>query len=186
MATMVEKPWLNQYRMGPYKLPQTKEPYPRVTVHSLLDATAAEFPDKAACFYLGREISYGELKLLSDRLAAALADLGVKKGDKVGVIAPAKKVDKEKTLMGIDKLSEWGLEVEKGEHLFETFHQFAGTDKQRTQDLQQMIDKPEIRAIFIARGGYGTTRIIDNIDFNGLLKHPKWISDRIHQVIQAS
>ena len=88
MVTMAEKPWLNQYRMGPYKLPHTKEPYPRVTVHSLLNATAAEFPDKAACFYLGKEILFGELKLLSDRLAAALADLGVKKGDKVATILP--------------------------------------------------------------------------------------------------
>jgi len=85
---MAEKPWLKQYRMGPYKLPHTKEPYPRTTVHSILDATAAEFPDKAACFYLGREISYGELKLLSDRLAAALADLGVRKGDRVATILP--------------------------------------------------------------------------------------------------
>jgi long-chain acyl-CoA synthetase len=88
VATMAEKPWLKQYRMGPYKLPQTKEPYPKVTVHSILDATAAEFPDEAACFYLGKEIPYGEMKLLSDRLAAALADLGVKKGDKVATVLP--------------------------------------------------------------------------------------------------
>ncbi len=74
--------------MGPYKLPETKEPYPTITVHSLLDASAAEFPDKAACFYLGREVLYSEMKLLSDRLAAALADLGVKKGDKVATVLP--------------------------------------------------------------------------------------------------
>jgi long-chain acyl-CoA synthetase len=85
---MAEKPWLKQYRMGPYKLPHTKEPYPKTTVHSLLDATADEFPDKPACFYLGREMPYGEMKLLSDRLAAALADLGVKKGDKVATVLP--------------------------------------------------------------------------------------------------
>jgi long-chain acyl-CoA synthetase len=88
VVTMAERPWLNQYRMGPYKLPHTKEPYPRVTVHSILDATAAEFPDKAACFYLGKEISYGGMKLLSDRLAAALADLGVEKGDRVATVLP--------------------------------------------------------------------------------------------------
>jgi len=88
VVTMAEKPWLKQYRMGPYKLPPTRGPYPRMTVHSLLDATAAEFPDRAACFYLGKEISYGEMKLLSDRLAAALADLGVTKGDKVATVLP--------------------------------------------------------------------------------------------------
>lgn len=88
MGTIAERPWLNQYRLGPYKLPQTKQPYPETTVHSLLDATAAEFPDKPACHYLGREILYSEMKLLSDSLAAGLAELGVKKGDRVATILP--------------------------------------------------------------------------------------------------
>ncbi len=88
MGTIAERPWLNQYKLGPYKLPQTKQPYPETTVHSLLDATAAEFPDKSACHYLGREILYSEMKLFSDSLAAGLAELGVKKGDKVATILP--------------------------------------------------------------------------------------------------
>lgn len=83
-----EKPWLKQYKMGPYKLPHTKEPYPQITVHSLLDATAAEFPDKGACYYLGNEITYSQMKQLADRFANALADLGVKKGDKVATVLP--------------------------------------------------------------------------------------------------
>jgi long-chain acyl-CoA synthetase len=88
MASVADKPWLSGYRLGPYKLPQTKEPYPKITVHSFLDAAAAEFPDHSACFYLGNEITYKELKPLADRLAAALADLGVRKGDKVATILP--------------------------------------------------------------------------------------------------
>ena len=60
------------------------------------------------------------------------------KGDKVGVIASAKRVNKDNTLFGIDKLTEWGLEVQAGEHLFDAFHEFAGTDEQRAHDLQQM------------------------------------------------
>ena len=88
MATIAERPWLNQYKLGPYKLPQTKQPYPETTVHSLLDATAAEFPDKPACHYLGREILYSDMKRLSDSLAAGLAELGVRKGDKVATILP--------------------------------------------------------------------------------------------------
>jgi long-chain acyl-CoA synthetase len=88
VATIAERPWLNQYKLGPYKLPQTKQPYPETTVHSLLDATAAEFPDKPACHYLGREISYSDMKRLSDSLAAGLAELGVRKGDKVATILP--------------------------------------------------------------------------------------------------
>lgn len=88
MVSIAEKPWLKGYRLGPYKLPQTKEPYPKRTVQSLLDAAAAEFPDRAACSYLGNEITYKELKLEADRLAAALADLGVRKGDKVATVLP--------------------------------------------------------------------------------------------------
>jgi len=88
MATIAEKPWLKQYKLGPYKLPQTKEPYPVTTVHSLLDATAAEYPDRVACYYLGREILYSEMKQFSDSLAAALANLGVTKGDKVATVLP--------------------------------------------------------------------------------------------------
>jgi len=88
MVSVAEKPWLKHYKLGPYKLPQTKEPYPRMPLHSLLDATAAEYPDKSACFYLGNEISYEELKLEADRLAAALAGLGVRKGDRVASILP--------------------------------------------------------------------------------------------------
>ncbi|MBM3183367.1 MAG: long-chain fatty acid--CoA ligase [Chloroflexi bacterium] len=83
-----EKPWLKNYKLGPYKLPQTRQPYPRMTIQSLLDATADEYPDKSAWFYLGNEMSYKDLKLESDRFANALADLGVKKGDKVASILP--------------------------------------------------------------------------------------------------
>ena len=88
MVSVTDKPWLKSYKLGPYKLPQTKQPYPNLTIHSLLDVAAAEFPDHSACYYLGYEMSYKELKLEADRLAAALADLGIKKGDKVSTILP--------------------------------------------------------------------------------------------------
>ena len=58
---------------------------------------------------------------------------------------------------------------------FQAYHQFAGTDEQRTKDLQRMIDDPEIKAVFMARGGYGSTRIIDHLNFSSLIEHPKWI-----------
>jgi long-chain acyl-CoA synthetase len=88
MVSVADKPWLKSYKLGPYKLPQTKQPYPKAPIHSLLDAAAAEYPDNHACFYFGNEISYKDLKLEVDRLATALADLGVKKGDKVATILP--------------------------------------------------------------------------------------------------
>ncbi|MCJ7656058.1 MAG: long-chain fatty acid--CoA ligase, partial [Dehalococcoidia bacterium] len=88
MVSVADKPWLKSYKLGPYKLPQTKQPYPKAPIHSLLDAAAAEYPDNHACYYFGNEISYKDLKLEVDRLAAALADLGVRKGDKVATILP--------------------------------------------------------------------------------------------------
>ncbi len=96
-------------------------------------------------------------------------------GDKVGVVATAKVVDKTNTENGIDILRQWGLEVVIGHYVFEKYFQFAGTDEQRTDDLQIMINDPEIKAIFMVRGGYGSTRIIDRIDYKPLLQKPKWI-----------
>jgi long-chain acyl-CoA synthetase len=88
MVSVGDKPWLKQYKLGPYKLAQTKEPYPRMAISGLLDAAAAEFPGKAACAYLGREITYADLKQEADRLATALVSLGVRKDDKVATILP--------------------------------------------------------------------------------------------------
>ena len=96
-------------------------------------------------------------------------------GDKIGVVATAKKVNKENTLKGIEILKKWGLKVKIGRHVFHSFHQFAGTDEQRAEDLQKMINNPDIKAIFMVRGGYGSTRIIDQINFHSLNTNPKWI-----------
>jgi len=96
-------------------------------------------------------------------------------GDKVGVVATAKKVNRGNTLQGIGILESWGLEVKIGKYVFHSFYQFAGTDSQRMEDLQLMIDDPEIKAIFMVRGGYGSTRIIDQIKFDSLKTNPKWI-----------
>ena len=99
----------------------------------------------------------------------------LQKGDKVAVVAPAKKVNKENTLQGIKILESWDLQVKIGDSVFESSNQFAGSDVQRKADLQGMIDDQEIKAIFMLRGGYGTTRIIDDIDFKPLQNAPKWI-----------
>jgi muramoyltetrapeptide carboxypeptidase len=99
----------------------------------------------------------------------------LQKGDTVGVVATAKKVHKAHTLRGIELLKSWGLYVLVGEYVFAGHQQFAGTDEQRTQDFQAMIDNENVKAVFMVRGGYGTTRIIDQIDFSGLNKFPKWV-----------
>ena len=97
------------------------------------------------------------------------------KGDKVGIIATARKISKAEILPAAELLTKWGLEVVFGKHLFNENNQFAGTDKERAFDLQAMLDDDTVNAIIIARGGYGTVRIIDKIDFTNFIKKPKWI-----------
>lgn len=83
-----ERPWLESYRIGPFKLKHSMEPYPEMNVYKFLENTAAEFPDVVACEYAGEEMTYPELKDKVDRLASALVALGVKKGDAVATILP--------------------------------------------------------------------------------------------------
>jgi muramoyltetrapeptide carboxypeptidase len=98
----------------------------------------------------------------------------LKKGDKVAIVCPAKKlpssIDK-----AIEVLKTWGLEVILGETVNASHHQFAGDDSLRTADLQRFLDDPEIKAIIAGRGGYGTIRIIDELDFAEFKANPKWI-----------
>jgi muramoyltetrapeptide carboxypeptidase len=98
----------------------------------------------------------------------------LKKGDTVAITCPAKKLPQSMT-DAIKLLESWGLEVVLGETVNASFHQFAGDDELRARDLQRFIDDNSIKAIFAARGGYGTIRIIDHVDFSRLAANPKWI-----------
>lgn len=97
------------------------------------------------------------------------------KGDKIGIVAPARKVSEEEMRFAVDTLRKWGLEVVFGKNLFSEDHQYSGADSQRTDDLQAMLDDDSVKAIISARGGYGTLRIIDKLHFQHFKKHPKWI-----------
>jgi muramoyltetrapeptide carboxypeptidase len=98
----------------------------------------------------------------------------LKKGDKVAIVCPAKKLPKSiDTAIAI--LEDWGLEVVIGETVTASYHQFAGDDILRTADLQRYLDDPEIKAVIAGRGGYGTLRIIDELDFTKFVEDPKWI-----------
>lgn len=98
----------------------------------------------------------------------------LKKGDKVAIVCPAKKLPKS-IASGIAILESWGLEVVRGQTLSAAYHQFAGDDALRAADIQGFLDDPEIRAIIAGRGGYGTIRIIDELDFTLFNEDPKWI-----------
>lgn len=99
----------------------------------------------------------------------------LKKGDKIGIIAPARKISKEEIQSSIDIFNAWGLEVVLSKNLFNADNQFSGTENERAEALQIMLNDDSISAIISARGGYGTIRIIDKIDFTNFKKHPKWI-----------
>lgn len=96
------------------------------------------------------------------------------KGDKIAIVCPAKKL-KAPIDKAIALLESWGLEVVTGETVNASYNQFAGTDELRTADLQFFLNDPTIKAVIAGRGGYGTIRLIDNIDFTLFNESPKWL-----------
>lgn len=96
-------------------------------------------------------------------------------GDAVALLSTARKINPPDLAPAITLLQSWGLTVEQGKTLQLEHHQFAGTAPQRLADLQQVLDNPAIKAIFCARGGYGTAQIIDQLNFTQFARYPKWI-----------
>lgn len=101
----------------------------------------------------------------------------LKPGDTVAIVAPSgvlnnryDEVDRAKTL-----LKSWGLHVIVGKHVFSKANHFAGTDDERCEDFQKALDDPTVSAIWCARGGYGTVRILDKLDYSKFKQHPKWL-----------
>ena len=99
----------------------------------------------------------------------------LKKGDRVAIVATARKISSKEIEEGIQLIKSWGLVPVIGNTIDASNHQYAGTDYERAQDFQKMLDNPEIKAIWCARGGYGSVRVIDQIDFYKFVKYPKWI-----------
>lgn len=99
----------------------------------------------------------------------------LKKGDTVAIVSTARKNIDDNLKPAIDLLKSWGLEVKMGSTIGLDFNQLAGTDEQRAKDFQEQMDNPNIKAIWCVRGGYGTVRIIDLLDFTQFRQHPKWV-----------
>ncbi len=100
----------------------------------------------------------------------------LQKGDTIGIICPAGAMPVEKVSECIRILNEdWGFTTKVGKTVGNAFNYFSGTDEERLNDLQEMMDDDSIKAVLCARGGYGMTRIIDKIDFKKFKKQPKWI-----------
>lgn len=99
----------------------------------------------------------------------------LKKGDTVHIVSTARKVDQGFISHASQILSARGFHVKLGKNLFAVCDQFAGTDEQRASDVNDAIADSNCRAILCARGGYGSVRIIELIDWNALQNNPKWI-----------
>jgi muramoyltetrapeptide carboxypeptidase len=100
----------------------------------------------------------------------------LKRGDAIGLVAPAGFMPAEKMQTCLETLEGWGYTVVLGATTqSNSGNYFSGTDAERLHDLQQMLDNKAIKAIFCVRGGYGTSRIIDDLDFKKFRSHPKWI-----------
>lgn len=99
----------------------------------------------------------------------------LQKGDTIAILATARKNIDDNLNPAIDLLHSWGLEVVIGKSIGLDDNQLAGTDEQRAADFQEQLDNPNIKAIWCVRGGYGTVRMVDLLDFTNFKQNPKWI-----------
>jgi len=99
----------------------------------------------------------------------------LKPGDLVGIVSTARKITKIELQPFLTLLKDWQLKPLFGTTIGAQENQFAGNDALRSQDFQDMLDHPKVKAIWCARGGYGTVRMIDALDFSEFKKNPKWI-----------
>ncbi len=112
-------------------------------------------------------------------------------GDTIGIVSLASVLDEPRLRQGVAYLEQnFGLNVKIGQNALNTYHNFAGTDAERLADFQTMLDDKNIKAILAGRGGYGSSRIIELINWEKFLKNPKWIvgfSDitAVHLAVQS-
>lgn len=99
----------------------------------------------------------------------------LQRGDVVGVIAPASPPRIHELQRGVKFLQQLGLQVVLGKHIFKSHGYLAGTDDERLADFHDMIADSKVKAIFSARGGYGTARFAERIDYELIKQHPKII-----------
>ena len=99
----------------------------------------------------------------------------LQKGDTVAIVSTARKNIDDNLKPTIDLLEGWGLNVKIGKTIGWDYYQLAGTDEQRATDFQEQLNDQSIKAIWCVRGGYGTVKIIDKLDFTKFKQNPKWI-----------
>ena len=96
-------------------------------------------------------------------------------GDTIGITCPAGHVSPDEITAAIHIMESWGFKIRIGSTVGKSDYSFGGTDAERLQDLQAMLDDNTVRAIMCARGGYGSARIVDKLDFSRFQHYPKWV-----------
>ena len=96
-------------------------------------------------------------------------------GDNIRIVSPSGAIQPSFIDGATKLLSSWGLKVTEGKYARTEYGRFSGTKDERTADLQQALDDPNVKAILCSRGGYGLAQIIDKIDFTSFAKSPKWL-----------
>lgn len=99
----------------------------------------------------------------------------LQKSDTISLLSPAGKLTAEQVLPTVELLKSWGLHVKISAHSFSEHYRFAGTDEERLADLQSALDDENCKAILCNRGGYGSLRVIDKLNFTKFLQYPKWL-----------
>ncbi len=99
----------------------------------------------------------------------------LKKGDSIILVSPARKITLKEMQPFIQLLEQWELHVLLGQNILKENHQYAGTDQERLEDFQNALNHTSAKAILCARGGYGSVRIIDQLDFSQFIQNPKWL-----------
>lgn len=99
----------------------------------------------------------------------------LKPGDTIGITCPAGHISFDEIKPAVSIMQSWGFKIRVGNTVGKRDFSFGGTDQERSQDLQQMLDDPDIKAIMCARGGYGSARIVDQLDFTHFAQQPKWL-----------
>ena len=130
----------------------------------------------ASLTLVGASIPFSNSALANDDLEAApIIPRYLKEGDTIGITSPAGYTTLKEIQPAIDQIESWGFKVKLGDTIGKRDFTFGGTDEERTADFQQMMNDTTIKAIMCARGGYGFVRIIDELDFSGMKKNPKWM-----------
>lgn len=99
----------------------------------------------------------------------------LQKGDSVYILSTARKITLDEIQPAIQLFESWELKIVIGSTIGKEFRQFAGTDAERREDFQKALDDRNVKAIVCARGGYGTVRMMDDLNFDQFTLHPKWI-----------